>query len=74
MLASKYLDAALELIRNLRDEQVEAIEQAAELIAQAVASLQGELVTIESNVASLVKEMDASIAEANKFIKSMAAE
>jgi chromosome segregation ATPase len=44
------------------------------LNAQAVASLQGELVTIESNVASLVKEMDASIAEANKFINSMAAE
>lgn len=44
------------------------------LNAQAVASLQGELVTVESNVASLVKEMDSSIAEANKFINSMAAE
>ncbi|MBN1392257.1 MAG: DUF2959 domain-containing protein [Sedimentisphaerales bacterium] len=44
------------------------------LNAQAVASLQGELVTIESNVASLIKEMDASIAEANKFIDTMAAE
>jgi hypothetical protein len=44
------------------------------LNAQAVASLQGELVTIESDVAALVKEMDASIAEADKFIKSMAAE
>lgn len=44
------------------------------LNAQAVASLQGELVTIESNVATLVKEMDSSIAEANKFINSMAAE
>ena len=44
------------------------------LNAQAVASLQGELVTIESDVASLIKEMDASIAEANKFINSMAAE
>jgi hypothetical protein len=44
------------------------------LNAQAVASLQGELVSIESNVASLIKEMDASIAEADKFIDSMAAE
>jgi hypothetical protein len=44
------------------------------LNAQAVASLQGELVSIESNVASLIKEMDASIAEANSFINSMAAE
>jgi len=44
------------------------------LNAQAVASLQGELVSIESNVASLIKEMDASIAEANAFIKTMASE
>ena len=42
------------------------------LNAQAVASLQGELVSIESNVASLIKEMDASIAEANTFINAMA--
>ena len=44
------------------------------LNAQAVASLQGELVSIESNVALLIKEMDASIAEANSFISAMAAE
>jgi hypothetical protein len=44
------------------------------LNAQAIASLQGELVSIESNVALLIKEMDASIAEANTFISSMAAE
>ena len=44
------------------------------LNAQAVASLQGELVSIESNVALLIKEMDASIAEANAFISTMAAE
>lgn len=41
------------------------------LNAQAVASLQGELVTIQSNVAELIKEMDASIAEANAFISTM---
>jgi hypothetical protein len=44
------------------------------LNAQAVASLQDELVSIESNVASLVKEMNASIAEANTFISSMETE
>ncbi len=44
------------------------------LNAQAVASLQGELVSIESNVALLIKEMDASIAEANAFINSMTKE
>ena len=44
------------------------------LNAQAVASLQDELVSIESNVAALIKEMDASIAKANTFIGSMAVE
>jgi predicted nucleic acid-binding Zn-ribbon protein len=44
------------------------------LNAQAIASLQGELVSIESNVASLIKEMDASIAQANEFIRAMTAE
>jgi uncharacterized phosphosugar-binding protein len=36
MLAKKYLDAGLDLIQRLRDAQLEKIEQAAELIAQAV--------------------------------------
>jgi hypothetical protein len=44
------------------------------LNAQAIASLQDELVSIESDVAVLVKEMDASIAEANKFISTMGSE
>ena len=44
------------------------------LNAQAVASLQNELVSIESNVAALVKEMNASIAEANTFIGTMGTE
>jgi hypothetical protein len=41
------------------------------LNAQAIASLQSELVSIESDVARLIKEMDASIREANSFIASM---
>ena len=44
------------------------------LNAQAIASLEGELVSIESNVASLIKDMDVSIAQADVFIKSMAIE
>jgi len=44
------------------------------LNAQAIASLKSELVSVESNVASLIKEMEASIGEANEFIKSMAQE
>ena len=41
------------------------------LNAQAIASLQGELVTIESDIATLIKEMEASIAEADSFINAI---
>lgn len=41
------------------------------LNAQALASLQNELVSIETNVAGLIREMEASIAEANAFIEAM---
>ena len=44
------------------------------LNAQAIASLQSELVSVEANVASLIKEMEASIAEADVFIKTIAKE
>jgi hypothetical protein len=41
------------------------------LNAQAVASLQGELGGIESDVGRLIEEMERSIAEAQSFIKTM---
>lgn len=41
------------------------------LNARAIASLRSELVSVEANVASLIKEMEASIAEANTFIKAI---
>ena len=41
------------------------------LNAQAIASLQDELTTIESDVAKLIREMDASIREADTFISAM---
>ena len=44
------------------------------LNAQAVASLQKELVSFEANITSLIKEMEASIAEANSFIQAMTKE
>ena len=44
------------------------------LNAQAIASLQSELATIEDDVASLIRDMEASIAEANEFIESMGGE
>ena len=41
------------------------------LNAQALASLQSELVAVETDIAGLIKEMEASIAEANVFIEAM---
>jgi len=41
------------------------------LNAQAIASLQSELASIETDVARLIKEMEASIKEANSYISSM---
>lgn len=41
------------------------------LNAQAIASLQSELVAVESDIADLIKEMEKSIGEANSFIKTM---
>jgi hypothetical protein len=41
------------------------------LNAQAIASLKGELDTIEDSVAALVFDMEKSIKEANEFIEQM---
>lgn len=41
------------------------------LNAKAIASLEGELTTIRSDVAVLIKEMEKSIAEADAFIKTL---
>ncbi len=41
------------------------------LNAQAIASLQGTAVSLETDVAALVKEMEASIAEADEFISTL---
>ncbi|QGY39580.1 DUF2959 family protein [Pseudodesulfovibrio cashew] len=41
------------------------------LNAKAIASLEGELTTIQSNVGTLIKEMEKSIAEADAFIKTL---
>ena len=44
------------------------------LNAQAIASLQDELASVETNIAALIKEMEASIVEADAFIKAMTKE
>ena len=41
------------------------------LNAQAITSLQSELVGVESDIADLIQEMEKSIGEANSFIKTM---
>jgi hypothetical protein len=41
------------------------------LNARAIASLQGELTSIETNIDALIREMDASISEADAFIKAI---
>jgi len=41
------------------------------LNAKAIAALEGELTTIRSDVAALIKEMEKSIAEADAFIKTL---
>lgn len=42
------------------------------LNAQAIASLQGELSSVESEVAALIQEMETSISEADQFLRAMA--
>ena len=44
------------------------------LNAQAIASLHDELASVEADIALLIKEMEASITEADAFIKAMANE
>ena len=44
------------------------------LNAKAIASLQSELVSVESNVGRLIRDMERSINEADRFIKSMSKE
>lgn len=44
------------------------------LNAQAIASIRSEIGRVETDVAALVKDMEAAIAEADKFIQSMPAE
>ncbi len=41
------------------------------LNAQAIASLKSELVTVEGTIDSLIKDLNASIQEADSFISSM---
>lgn len=67
--AMKRAERKIDPVLNAFRDQVLYLKH--NLNAQAIASLQSELVSIESDVARLIKEMDASIREANAFIASM---
>ena len=67
--AMKRAERKIDPVLNAFRDQVLYLKH--NLNARAIASLQSELVSIESDVARLIKEMDASIREANSFIASM---
>lgn len=70
--AMKRAESKMEPVLTVFSDQVLFLKH--NLNAQAIASLQDELVSVEADIASLIKEMEASIAEANAFIEAMAKE
>jgi hypothetical protein len=67
--AMKRAESKIEPVLSTFRDQVLFLKH--NLNAQAISSLQGELVSIESNVKSLIKEMEKSIKEADSFIDTM---
>jgi len=67
--AMKRAEARIDPVLNTFRDQVLFLKH--NLNAQAIASLQSELVTIEDDVAALIAEMEDSISEANAFIEEM---
>lgn len=64
--AMKRAESKINPVLTLFHDQVLYLKH--NLNAQAIASLQGELVNMENDVAGLVKEMEEAIKEANDFI------
>lgn len=64
----KASDSMTPVLETFRD-QVRFLKH--NLNAEAIASLQGELGSIESSTAALVRDMEAAIAEADEFIAGM---
>jgi hypothetical protein len=67
--AMKRAEAKIDPVLSAFKDQVLYLKH--NLNAQAIASLQSELTSIETDVAKLIKEMETSIKEANTFISSM---
>lgn len=68
----KSAESRMQPVLDVFNEQVLFLKH--NLNAQAIASLQGTAQQIETDVAQLIKDLEASIAEANEFIESMGKE
>ena len=68
--AMKRAESKIDPVLNAFRDQVLFLKH--NLNAQAIASLQDEVVSVSADVSSLIKEMEASIAEADEFISNMA--
>ena len=67
--AMKRAEAKIQPVLSVFNDQVLYLKH--NLNAQAIAALQGELVNLEANVDRLVREMEASIREADEFISKL---
>jgi sugar-specific transcriptional regulator TrmB len=72
IIAMKRADAKVDPVLLVFRDQVLFLKH--NLNAQAIASLHDELVSVEADITSLIKEMEASIAEADAFIQAMGKE
>ena len=70
--AMKRAESKIEPVLSAFHDQVLFLKH--NLNAQAIASLQDELTSVETDIASLIKEMETSIAEADEFIKAITQE
>jgi ElaB/YqjD/DUF883 family membrane-anchored ribosome-binding protein len=69
MKAMKRAEAKMDPVLAKFKDQVLFLKH--NLNAQAIASLKGELVSVEGNINSLIKDLNASIQEADSFIAAM---
>ena len=67
--AMKRAESKIEPVLSAFRDQVLFLKH--NLNAQAVASLREEMVSVEADISSLIKEMEASITEADEFINAM---
>lgn len=69
MLAMKRAESRMEPVLKVLRDQVLFLKH--NLNAQAIASIKNEILRVGADVSALVKEMETSIAEADKFIAAM---